>query len=155
MPKTKQTPALALLKGNPGRRPVNPSPAVAPPGAVDPPASLGQAARVLWDELAPIAIAMGTLTPADRRPFAAFCELQASLEGISKAKADASGGYVTVVRDEADGDRYVLVVDAVLKAERDAAVACLRFYALFGFEPAARGRLVVGAPAAPVQSKWR
>jgi len=88
----------------------------------------------VWDELAPIALAMKTLTVADVRPFGTLCELQSTLlQAVSVKGTEA--------------------FDARL--ERDTAVALRPYYELFGLTPVARARIVV--PKAKEQeqaSKW-
>jgi phage terminase small subunit len=97
------------------------------------PTALSDSAGVVWDELAPICLAMGTLTTADVRAFATMCELQATFTAAMVAK----GGPA---------------FDARL--ERDTANAPRPWVALFGLEPVSRARISVPKkPDEPV-SKW-
>ncbi len=129
-----QPSALRVLRGNPGKRKPNPREPTPPAGEVTKPADLSPAATVFWDELAPVALAMRTLTRADVRPFATLCELQATFTAATKAKGTEA-------------------FDARL--ERDTAAVLRPYYALFGLEPVSRARLVVPKKdeAEPV-SKW-
>jgi hypothetical protein len=76
---------------------------------------------------------MGTLTPADIRPFGMLCELQATADANSKVKGTA-------------------VFD--VRLERDTAVAIRPYYALFGLEPVSRARISVPKQAEAPTSKW-
>jgi hypothetical protein len=69
---------LKMMRGNPGQRKLNINEPRPPLGDVAKPAGLSSQAVVIWNELAPICQAMGTLTAADLRPFASLCELQAT-----------------------------------------------------------------------------
>ena len=55
--------------------------------------------------------------------------------------------------DENDGS-LVVVIDAVLKLERDTAAALRPYYALFGLEPISRARIQVPKKDAEPSSKW-
>lgn len=87
----------------------------------------------MWNELAPIAVAMGTLTAADLRPFATLCELQVTFTTAARRKGT---------------DRF----DARL--ERETATAIRPYYALFGLEPVSRARIAVPKKSDEPVSKW-
>ena len=137
----KAHPALTVLRGNPGRRRA-PAPSVRLAGPVLAPADLSAEAAAVWAELAPLAIGLGTLTPADARAFGALCELQATLQGICRRKGPEGFGAPV------EGDDGVVRLHPLLRAERETAGALRLYYALFGLEPGARARLA--APAAAV-----
>jgi phage terminase small subunit len=103
-----------------------------PAGAVDKPETLSPGAALVWDALAPLCLALGTLTPADALAFATLCELQASFT----ANAQRKGGRGFDARQE-----------------RALAAALRPFYALFGLEPASRARMPTAA-ARDTPSKW-
>ncbi len=151
----KAPPAITLVEASrPTARPR--SEPVPPKGEVLRPASLSLAAVGIWDEMAPICVAMGTLTVADRKSFATFCELQATLELASKAKADRSADVMRAELEDASDKEspYVIVVDAVLKLERDSASALRPFYEKFGLEPVGRARISVPKSKAP-ENSWQ
>ena len=126
--------ALHVLRGNPSRKVLNQREPIPPPGPVTKPAGLSAAASALWDELAPIALSMQTLTTADVRAFATLCELQGTFLQIQAAKTG-------------------VIVPRVVRLERTTAAALRAYYTAFGLDPASRSRLVVQrAEAAP--SKW-
>jgi phage terminase small subunit len=128
-----QPTALKVLRGNPGKRKPNKNEPVPPSGTVVKPRGLSKAAGSVWDELAPVCIAMKTLTPADVRVFATLCELQATFAAAVKAKGSA--GF-----------------DARL--ERDTANTLRPYYALFGLEPVSRARISVPKDDDKPASKW-
>jgi hypothetical protein len=125
---------LKVLRGNPGKRKPNAREPTPPVGEVIKPVDISPAAAGVWDELAPVALAMGTLTRADIRPFATLCELQATFTATATTKGTAA-------------------FDARL--ERDTAAVLRPYYALFGLEPVSRARLVVPKKdEAEPASKW-
>lgn len=116
------------------------------------PAGLSAGAVAVWDELAPICVAMKTLTVADVRVFATLCELQATLQQASASK-DARA-LVQLQKDPDEPERLEVVIDAVLKLERETAIAVRPYYALFGLEPVSRARISVPQGAQEPVSKW-
>jgi P27 family predicted phage terminase small subunit len=151
-----QSTALKLLRGNPGKRKPNEHEPRPPSGDVVKPEGLSAGGSRVWDELAPICLAMGTLTTADLRPFATLCELQSTLQ-IASAGKDAPGFAPFRMRPK-DSSRedspMVVVIDSVLKLERDTATALRHFYEVFGLTPSARARLSVPKKAEEPVSKW-
>jgi len=97
------------------------------------PEGLSLGASVIWDELAPICLYMGTLTSGDVRPFAKLCELEATfMKAVS-------------VKDTPDFDA---------RLERETANALRPYFEYFGMTPSARARLSVPKKADAPQSKW-
>ncbi len=143
--------ALKLLQGNPGKRPLNTSEPKPPVGEVVKPATLSPAASLVWDEMAPNCLAMGTLTVVDVQSFESMCELQATMRQTSRAKSGKS--LFTLEADSDDSSRLEIVIDAIVKTERETAAALRPYYAMFGLDPASRSRLHVTKDEAPV-SKW-
>lgn len=144
---------LKVLRGNPGKRKPNEHAPLPPVGEVVKPAGLSAGGSAVWDELAPICLAMKTLTTADVRPFASLCELQATMQRASASKDDRA--LVTLVKEDQDSPDLTVVIDAVLKLERDTATALRPYYELFGLTPVARARIVVPKKADEEKpSKW-
>jgi phage terminase small subunit len=143
---------LTVLRGNPSRKKLNTNEPVPPAGEVGKPAGLSEGAATVWDELAPICLAMRTLTPADVRVFRTLCELQATLDQASGSK----DGRVLIATkaSEHDGAPVTVVIDKVLKLERETAMAIRPYYALFGLEPISRARIQVPKLAEEPVSKW-
>lgn len=128
-----QPTALKVLRGNPGKRKPNPLEPTPPTGEVMRP-TLSPPAVVFWDELAPICLAMGTLTVADVRPFATLCELQAVFTAAALRKG--TEGYDS-------------------RVERDTANGLRPYYDYFGLTPASRARISVPKRTEDVaESKW-
>jgi phage terminase small subunit len=107
-----QPTALKVLRGNPSKTKLNEDEPKPPQGEVTKP-QMGPEAGVVWDRVAPIALAMGTLTPADVEAFKVFCQVQAALD----------------VATDADLVKLAATVRA--------------YYAMFGLEPSARAKLRV------------
>jgi len=148
-----QPTALKVLRGNPGKRPLNADEPTPPPGAVEKPATLSTPAAAVWDRLAPGAIAMGTLTRVDATAFALLCELQATLEWAAGRKdppprAERERPSAWVRRSHAR-------LAAAMKIEKDFAPIIRPYYEFFGLTPQSRARIhVPKKDAAPVVSKW-
>jgi hypothetical protein len=119
--------ALKLLQGNPGKRKLNALEPKPPAGEVVKPAGMTPDAMRLWDLMAPICLAMGTLTTADVFSFATLCELRARQDAV-------------VLTD--DTDKLLRV-----------ATALRPYYEKFGLEPVGRARISVPQQEQPV-SKW-
>jgi phage terminase small subunit len=129
-----QPTALKVLRGNPGKRKPSENEPQPPAGDVVKPSGLTTGAAAVWDEVAPICLAMRTLTPADVKVFATLCELQATFA-------------IVVSRKGTD------LFDA--RQERDTANVLRPFYALFGLEPVSRARIsVLKAPKEEPAAKW-
>jgi hypothetical protein len=144
--------ALTVLRGNPSRKKLNENEPRPPSGAVVKPAGLSVAGGAVWDELAPVCLAMRTLTVADQRSFATMCELQATFQQAAAGK-DGRELFRLEQPDEDTPQMMVVMVDAILKLERETAAALRPYYELFGLTPAARARISVPQTEAP-QSKW-
>lgn len=130
-----QPSALKVLRGNPGKRAINTNEPTPPDGPVErPTALLSRPARLVWDRLAPICIAMRTLTAADVDAFSTLCELRATFLAVAKQKR--------AVVNERD-----------VKLERELATAMRPYYEKFGLEPSGRARLRLPAQEPP-KSKW-
>jgi hypothetical protein len=112
---------------------------------------MSRAAGAVWDELAPIALAMGTLTTADVRAFKTLCGLQATLDMADAQKDAEDFAPFTVSSDFNGADKVGL--HAAIKLEKDYAAAIRPYYALFGLEPVGRARIAVPKKDEP-KSKW-
>lgn len=65
-------PSLAILRGNPSKRPVRAEVAV-PPGMPAPLVELSEAARACWDAVVPLAAEVGLATKLDEGVLTLFC----------------------------------------------------------------------------------
>ena len=127
--------ALKVLRGVQKSR-INFNEAAAPQGPIVKPVELSDGASRMWDEWLPICLHMGTVTPADVRPFAMLCELQATLHRASALKMKP-GQFMKGVM-----------------LEKQFASIIRQYYALFGMDPVSRMRIRVATNDAPPVSKW-
>lgn len=142
--------ALKVLQGITRQDRLNPDQPQPPSGdVVKPPMS--RVAGAVWDRLAPIAIAMGTLTPADVEVFRTLCRLQATLDLADAQKDAPEFAPFTVSEDYNGADKVGL--HAAIKLEKEFATTIRPYYALFGLEPVGRSRIRVPKADEP-QSKW-
>lgn len=147
-----QPSSLKALRGNPSKTKPNKFEPKPPKGDVVKPAALSQVAGRVWDELAPVAIAMGTLTPADVWAFKTLCELQASLDMASAAK-DAPEFAPFTVSDDFNGAPK-MGVHGALNLELKYAPVIRAYYEKFGLEPAGRARISLPPQAGEPENKW-
>ena len=147
--------ALKLLQGNPGQRKLNQDEPKPPEGPIEAPNCLSEKARQVWDEVAPICIQMGTLTPADVYAFAEYCELQATARMASAEKSEPGFSIFlhTTTVDSAGNEHQNVKVHPAIKIEGDVAVKLRPYYEYFGMTPSSRARLVVKKNEEP-KSKW-
>ena len=145
-----QASALKVLRGNPGKRKLSGSEPTPPDGVVAKPGTLSVVAGAVWDELAPVAMAMGTLTVADCAAFATLCELEATRRQAS-AQKDAEGFGMFTLSEDYNGAMKV-GVHAAIKVERETATALRPYYEKFGLEPSGRARIAL--PNRKPVSKW-
>ncbi len=148
--------ALKVLQGNPGQRKLNTREPKPPAGVVVRPGHLSGAAVAIWDELAPIAMAMGTLTPADVAPFVTLCELELTrrLASAEKNRDGFTPFLVTTVPDP-DGEVHIKMSEhPAIKLERSTAAALRPYYEKFGLEPVGRARIALPKGDEAPASKW-
>jgi P27 family predicted phage terminase small subunit len=143
--------ALHVLNGNPSRKNLNKNEVRPPAGDPTKPTGLSAGASVVWDELAPVCVAMGTLTTADVAAFASMCELQSTMREASASKDGRQ--LFRLQSDPDDSARLEIVVDAALRLERETAGALRPYYDMFGLNPIARAKISVPKESAPA-SKW-
>ena len=113
-PKPTPTSILKLRGSRWANRPNEPIP---PDSEIRPPSWLTQSGRAVWDQMAPICLAMGTLTVADVNRFARYC--------------NAHGAY------QASPESYDVGQFSTLSA------ALAKYEAQFGLGPADRANLKV------------
>src|SRR6185369_15691321 len=125
--------SLTVLRGNPSRKKLNENEPRPTAGDVGKPDGLSSRAVRVWDELAPVCLAMGTLTTADLRAFATLCELQATILEAS-AQKDAEGFGMFTLSEDYNGAPKV-GTHAAIKLERETAQALRPYYEYFGLTP--------------------
>lgn len=126
--------ALHILNGNPSRKKLNENEVRPPAGEIVKPVGLSVAGAMVWGEIAPICLAMGTLTPADVSAFARLCEIEATARANSLKK-------------DTDPDHFSV------RVELDTATTLKAYYDFFGLTPSARARISVPKQKEP-ESKW-
>src|SRR5687768_11480526 len=105
-----QPTALRVLRGNPGKRKPSDQEPVPPADiAVVKPAGLSTGAGAIWDELAPICLAMRTLTSADVLAFSSLCELQSTMRQVAASK-DGRELFRLEVEDPTDPESRMEIV---------------------------------------------
>lgn len=147
-----QPTALKMLRGNPSKTKPNADEPRPPAGEAAKPAALSRLAGVVWDRLAPVCLAMGTLTSADAESFATLCELQADMDLARKSKDAPEFAPFTVSEDYNGAPK--MGVHGAVKLEKELAPIIRPYYALFGLEPVSRARLSVPKLAEEPASKW-
>ena len=130
----KPTPtSLRILRGNPGRRPLNTSEPKPPAADLDPPTWLDGAAVEEWRRLAPMLNKLGLLTEVDSQAFAAYCQTWARWrEAEDKIKEfgmviKGRGGYPII-------SPFVAVANRAMNQMK-------AFLIEFGMTPSARSRV--------------
>lgn len=140
---TRPTPTkLKILKGNPGRRPLNPhEPAPRARRSLAPPAWLEGAAAAEWRRLAPVLFRLGLLTEIDDAALAQYCELWARWRqaetALRKHGMVIAGNKGTPVLSP-----YVAIANRALSQMRALLIE-------FGMTPSARTRVKTDAGPQP------
>jgi P27 family predicted phage terminase small subunit len=137
---------LKILKGNPGKRPLNknePKPELGAPGC---PTWLSIEAKAEWRRIVPKLDKLGLLTKVDRAALAVYCEMWATF--VYAQRLVHQHGIIilkkTMEAETADGTVIIYqhpVKNPALQVSRDAADKIRQFCAEFGLTPSARGRL--------------
>ena len=140
-----QPTVLKMLRGNPGKRPLNdrepqPEPVT---GAIEPPAWLDAAAVEKWQEVVPELQRLGLLTVVDVTALASYCWCFSEFR-----RADAwikENGRVMTLRDDKGNVKYrqqapeVGIANKMLESMR-------RYEQSFGLNPSARSGLTTEKP---------
>ena len=136
----------------PGR--INEHEPTPPAGPVEQPDGLSVAAQAVWETLAPVCVAMGTLTSADTVAFATLCELEATRRRTSaeKDRPDFSPFLMSAFVDGAGTEHVTIKEHPAIKLERNTAAAMRPYFEKFGLEPSGRSRIKVAKPEAV--NKW-
>jgi hypothetical protein len=79
--------------------------AVPPPGDIQPPADMPADQQAIWDQLAPHALAAGTLTPATAESFRDLCRVVVVRNGLF-AKIQEDGWTYITVKPDPDGGTH-------------------------------------------------
>jgi P27 family predicted phage terminase small subunit len=135
---------LKLLKGNPGKRPLNenePQPAI-PENCPKPPSFLSGHGLDMWWELAPELYRLRLLSMLDVAPLAAFCVSYArwrESEELLQRLAVGDPMHGLLIKHE-----NTVEVNPLVSVSRKAAEQMIRIAGEFGMSPAARTRIAAG-----------
>jgi P27 family predicted phage terminase small subunit len=134
----RQPTQLKLVKGNPGKRPLNerePKPRRVIPS---PPAHLTDEARVHWGRFSLLLDRMGVLTEADAAALEQVCLLYQEMIELRQVVREKGRFYVTTNKDDNEMIRPHPAVAMVADCDR----RFRGYLAEFGLTPAARSRVV-------------
>lgn len=141
----KPTPtALRVLRGNPGKRPLNSREPKPRNGLPPPPAHLDDEAKREWRRMGKELVNLGILTVVDKAAFAAYC-VAWSRWAQAEAMVKQAGVYVPTLRGWVKNP-MVAVADTALAQMLRAAVE-------FGMTPSSRTR-VQAAPQKPDEDEF-
>lgn len=135
--------ALKAAQGNPGRRQLTENEPVPPPGPIAPPAWVTGAAAQIWNDLAPVLIAMRTLTTADRLTFGRYCVDFARFLELKTHMWDRGWtGTCYPIKDKKGKTRFAGELPQAAELRRLHEIL-VRLEDRFGLSPSARTRLRV------------
>jgi P27 family predicted phage terminase small subunit len=134
---------LKVLRGNPGKRPLNhnePKPTLGAPGC---PTWLVTEAKAEWRRIVPKLDELGMLTKVDRAALATYCEAWATFV-YAQREVHTHGILITEVETISIDGRVIYcrtTKNPAIIVARDAANLVRQFCAEFGLTPSARTRL--------------
>ena len=137
---------MRILEGNPSRRPINTDEPQPELGAVCP-LWVTDAARAVWEEVAPILINCGILTRADQVMFAAWCDAVANYKAVSLEIENTAN-----LRTSDDPVYAQKQIKSLIASQRNYAELMIRFGTKFGLSPGDRTGLKVNK--LKERSKW-
>lgn len=142
----KPTPsALKLVKGNPGKRPMNQREAVLALAEPSPPPFLCDDAKVEWGRVCSVLFSAGLMTEIDRAALAAYCSSYGrwakAERALGKMAEQDPQNYALMIRTKEGNAIQNPLVGVANKAKLD----MVRFAAEFGMTPAARSRVEAGS----------
>jgi len=146
----KPTPThLKLVKGNPGKRPTNPSEAAPARNLPNPPTELCDDAKVEWGRVSEELYRLGLLTGIDRAALACYCQaygrwVQAERAIAEMAKKDPLTGGLLIKTTNGNAIQNPLV-GVANKAMAD----MVRYAVEFGMTPSARSRIETDKASIP------
>ena len=132
---------LKLIRGNPGKRPINEKEPKPKPGIPDCTDCLDNQAKIIWVKLIPKVERIGVMTEVDEGPFAAYCESYSLL--ISAKKQLKKMTLRTVDKRKIKLNPIFVFL---MRVARDAKRDLVRIAGEFGFTASSRTRIVVESP---------
>jgi len=136
---------LKLVKGNPGRRPLNENEPLPDLSIPTPPAHLSDEAKVEWGRVVEQLFRLGLISEIDRAAFAAYCQaygrwIQAERAIAKMAEKDLLTHALMIRTTNGNAIQNPLVGTANV-----AMMEMMRFASEFGMTPSARSRIDVGS----------
>ncbi len=128
-------PALKVLEGNPGHRPINTDTPKPRPIAPKCPSWLDPEARKEWRRVAPELERLGLLTGVDRAALAGYCQAYARWRQAEKVLDEKGLTFTTATGYEAPRPEATIA--------RQMMVQMRAFCVEFGLTPSARGRMTL------------
>lgn len=125
--------ALKILKGNPGKRPINTDEPVVESSIPDPPAELSASALVEWDRISVELFNAGMLSGIDLAGLAAYCSIYARWRE-AEALLQKSGMIISSPNGYPIQSPYLAIVNKCLQQMRG-------YLQEFGLSPSSRSRV--------------
>lgn len=135
MGRTPTPTSLKVLRGNPGKGPINSSEPKPPPADTTPPASLSDFGVSIWNQTVPVLVRMGVFTQADRLTITRYCLLQEQFDHVVKHVRENGMTQLTQT-----GYSQLTAEGALFKS---LPAELLRIEQQFGMTPAARSAIKV------------
>ncbi len=154
----KNTPtALKVITGNPGNRPLPDDEPEYTPDIPKRPAWLkGKVARREWKRVTKLLSDAGVMTIADGNSLAMYCYIMSEVDRLTKALEGENNDVIVTIKMDALGNevKEVKTNPRVLRLEN--CMKELRYYsALFGLDPADRGKIKTGKKTSDKGGKGR
>ncbi len=132
---------LKKLKGNPGRRPLNPNEPQPKAGSAAQPSALSQAAREYWPELHEIVSSNGVYTEMDTVALVLLCDTFAEYRKL-RDQVEREGATYTLPNGMAKANPAMAMLSDSQKRLKSLLVE-------FGMTPSARSRVTVAGEIPP------
>jgi len=127
---------LKLLRGNPGRRPVNDREPHPDPVLLSPPEDLSELGRKEWDRIARELFELGMLTNLDRAGFEAYCHAYARWQE-AKAQVKKLGMIIKTKKGNIIQNPYLAVENKAMEQMKS-------FMVELGLSLSSRSRVKIG-----------
>jgi P27 family predicted phage terminase small subunit len=134
------------MRGNPGKRPLNPHEPLPPPASLDPPDWLDEPAKAEWRRLAPLLSANGVLTTMDVDALCAYCETWVRWKDAT-AKLKQLGLIIKSPNGMLMPSPYLVIANQAMTTMRVLLTE-------FGMTPSSRVRVAAGKAKAEADDKW-
>lgn len=142
--------AMKVIRGNPGRRPLNAhEPQPQAPVDLTPPAWLQEDAKIEWADKAPMLQRLGLLTEADLDAFCLYCQTFARWKAAEKKLLE----FGMVIKSSSHNG--FPIVSPYLQIANKAQQQATRMLIEFGLTPSSRSRVTTSTPSGVDTQKER